>query len=227
VYETLIHSLAKVDRPGDVCVAGDLPLTMPGLVVDGLGILRLPLGETQAHELIACCRQAPYGKGTKTLVDTNVRSVWELDAGQFQISNPDWDRLIDLIIGKMQQKLGLKKCKLDAHLYKLLVYEQGSFFLPHRDGEKLDRMVATLVVVLPSVHEGGVLIVSHDGHQREITFTGAASGYKLSYAGFYADCQHEVRPLKSCRSALMWFLRSRRISGGQINCPAVALTAAN
>ncbi len=81
MHETLIQSLAKVDRPGDVCIAGDLPLTMPGLVVDGLGILRLPLGETQAHELIACCWQAPYGKGTRTLVDTSVRSVWELDAG--------------------------------------------------------------------------------------------------------------------------------------------------
>ena len=57
MHETLIQTLAKVDRPGDVCVEGDLPLTMPGLVVDGLGILRLPLGETQAHELIACCRQ--------------------------------------------------------------------------------------------------------------------------------------------------------------------------
>ena len=145
--QTLIQSLAKVDRPGDVCIAGDLPLTMPGLVVDGLGILRLPLGETQAHELIACCRQAPYGKGTRTLVDTNVRSVWELDPGQFRISNPEWDRLIDSIIRKMQQKLGLKKCKLIAHLYKLLVYEQGSFFLPHRDGEKLDRMVVTAPVM--------------------------------------------------------------------------------
>lgn len=39
MHQTLIQSLAKVDRPGDVCIAGDLPLTMPGLVVDGLGIL--------------------------------------------------------------------------------------------------------------------------------------------------------------------------------------------
>ena len=116
MHETLIQTLAKVDRPGDVCVAGDLPLTMPGLVVDGLGTLRLPLGETQAHELIACCRQAPYGKGTRTLVATNVRSVWELDPGQFQITNPDWGRLIDLIIRKMQKKLGLQKRKLIAHL---------------------------------------------------------------------------------------------------------------
>jgi hypothetical protein len=82
-------------------------------------------------------------------------------------------------------------------LYKLLVYEKGSFFLPHRDGEKLDRMVATVVIGLPSVHQGGELIVSHDGSQHKFVFTGAASGHELSYAAFYADCQHEVRPVRS------------------------------
>jgi len=197
VYDTLIQALAEVDRPGDICTSSDLPLTMPGLVVEGLGMLRLPLGESQAQELVARCRQAPYGKGTETLVDTAVRCVWELDSKYVQFTNPKWTLLIDSIIGEVQEKLGLELRKLTAHLYKLLVYETGSFFLPHRDGEKLDRMVATLVVVLPSAHEGGVLIVSHDGHQHEITFSGAALGHELSYAAFYADCQHEVRPLES------------------------------
>jgi len=59
VYDTLIRALAEVDRPGGVCTSGDLPLTMPGLVVEGLGMLRLPLGESQARELVARCRQAP------------------------------------------------------------------------------------------------------------------------------------------------------------------------
>jgi hypothetical protein len=72
-----------------------------------------------------------------------------------------------------------------------------TFPLPHRDGEKLDRMVATLIIVLPSVHAGGELILYHDGWQYEIPFPGAASGYELSYAAFYADCQHEVQPLQS------------------------------
>jgi antitoxin component YwqK of YwqJK toxin-antitoxin module len=60
-----------------------------------------------------------------------------------------------------------------------LIYEKGGFFISHRDGEKLDRMVATLVVSLPSVYEGGELIVSYDGKQHEIIFKGAKSGYKL------------------------------------------------
>ena len=88
--DVLINALAAVNRPGDFCTAGDLPLTMPGLVVEGLGTLRLPLGRTQARKLFSCCRQAPYGKGTQTLVDTAVRRVWELDAGYIEFTNPRW-----------------------------------------------------------------------------------------------------------------------------------------
>ncbi len=197
VHDKLLDVLGQVDRPGEVCTWGDRPLTMPGLEVNGLGPVRLPLGTAQARKLIELAHQAPYGKGTETVVDTNVRRVWELDPGQFQLTNPKWDHLVAAILQDVQQALGLEDRKLAAHLYKLLVYEEGSFFLPHRDGEKLDRMVATLVIALPSEYEGGELIVSHDGRKQEIRFTGAASGHELSYAAFYADCQHEIRPVRS------------------------------
>lgn len=197
VHDKLLDALSQMDRPGEVCTWGDRPLTMPGLEVSGLGAVRLPLGTTQARKLIKLARQAPYGKGTETVVDTSVRRVWELDPGQFQLTNPKWDHLVAAILRDVQQALGLEGRKLAAHLYKLLVYEKGSFFLPHRDGEKLDRMVATLVIALPSEYEGGELIVAHDGREHEIVFRGAASGHELSYAAFYADCQHEVRPLRS------------------------------
>jgi hypothetical protein len=113
------------------------------------------------------------------------------------LTNPKWDELVASIVEDVRQALGLEGHKLSAELYELLLYDKGAFFLPHRDGEKLDRMVATLAILLPGVHEGGELIVSHAGRRQEIAFTGAASGHELSYAAFYADCQHEVRPVKS------------------------------
>lgn len=192
----LLTKLAKVDRPGAVCICGDLPLTIPGLEVDKVGQIRLPLDGAQARKLIKQCSQAPYGKGTKTLVDTDVRRVWELDPARFELTNPKWSELVSSIVDDVQQGLGLDKSKLTAHLYKLLVYEKGSFFLPHQDGEKLDGMVATLVIALPSRHSGGELVVTHEGRQHKITFPGAASGHELSYTAFYADCEHEVRPVK-------------------------------
>lgn len=192
----LLTALNKVDRPGEVCASGDLPLVLPGLEVEGVGTIRFPLGKTQANQLIRKCTQAPYGKGTKTVVDTRVRRVWELDPQQFELTNPGWDELIAIVVGDVQKQLGLERAKLTAHLYKLLVYERGSFFKPHRDGEKLDGMVATLVVALPAVHSGGALVVTHEGRCREIELNGAASGHGLSFAAFYADCEHEVLPVK-------------------------------
>ena len=227
VHDKLLEALGEVDRPSAVCTSGDRPLTMPGLEVGVLGALSLPLGKTQARKLIKQCRQAPYGKGTETLVDTDVRRTWELDPDQFQLTNPKWEELVQGIVSDVQQELGLEDRKLTAHLYKLLVYEKGGFFLPHRDGEKLDRMVATLVIVLPSVCEGGELIVSHDGWQYEIQFAGATSGYELSYAAFYADCQHEVRPLRSgyrlCLTYNVTLAKSRSKKG--ISAPSYGAAA--
>ncbi len=53
-----------------------------------MGVVGPPLTKTHARKLIKLCRQAPYGKGTETVVDTAVRRVWELDPAQFKLTNP-------------------------------------------------------------------------------------------------------------------------------------------
>ena len=212
--EHLLQALAAIDRPGDVVAAGNRDLTMPGLEIEGLGAVGLPLPKAQARALIRRCRQAPYGKGTQTVVDTDVRRVWEMDPAHFELTSPKWKALIESIVDEVKQRLGLDECKLSAHLYKLLLYEKGGFFLPHRDGERLDGMVATLIVALPSAHEGGELVIRHEGREHEVAFSGAASGLELSWAAFYADCSHEVRPLRSgyrpCLVYNVTLARSRR-----------------
>jgi hypothetical protein len=50
-------------------------------------------------------------------------------------------------------------------------------------------MFATLVVGLPSRHEGGCLIVEHDGKTKKIDFGAKYAEFKTQYAAFYADCQ--------------------------------------
>ena len=209
ILEKLDKELGKIDRPGSFCVSGSVPALLPGLEVEGLGPVGLPLTVKQAKELIKHCNQAPYGKGEETLVDTKVRRVWKLDPDRFSLTNPAWNRLIETLVGKVQAELGLEKQKLEGHLYDLLLYEPGSFFLPHKDGEKLDRMVATLVVVLPSNYEGGELIVRHDGQERTIDFqSGEDSAFQIHFAAFYADCEHEVRPSAKA-TAWAWSITSR------------------
>jgi hypothetical protein len=194
--EKLLEALAKIDRPGSFCVHGSAPALLPGLRVKDFGPIGLPLGAQQAQELKQVCEQAPYGKGTETLVDTSVRNVWRLAPDRFALANPEWDKFVGGIVAQVREELGLKKQKLQAHLYDLLLYEPGGFFLPHQDGEKLERMVATLVIVLPSEHEGGELVVRHEGREEIVDFTTGSNPFEIHFAAFYADCEHEIRPLR-------------------------------
>ena len=75
----------------------------------------------------------------------------------------------------------------------MLVYGKGQFFLPHQDSEKDDAMVGTLVVSLPSAHTGGELVIDHGGESD----TYRASKEELTFVAFYADCRHEVTPVRS------------------------------
>jgi hypothetical protein len=197
VLQKLRQALMKIDRPGTFCVSGDVAFTHPGLEVPGMGPVGFPLSVDQAKQLKKRCEQAPYGKGKETLVDTAVRQVWRMGPSAFSLTNPEWDEVLRDIVRNVQEELGLEKQRLETHLYDLLLYEQGGFFLPHRDGERLDRMVATLVVSLPSAFKGGELVVRHDGQAREVDFNAQNNrSFRISYAAFYADCEHEIRPLK-------------------------------
>ncbi|MGW6263163.1 2OG-Fe(II) oxygenase [Streptomyces sp. NPDC055085] len=121
----------------------------------------------------------------------------------------------------MRTALGLPPTiVLRAEPHALLVYGKGQFFLPHQDSEKDDSMVGTLVVSLPSHHTGGELVVSH----ADRSVVHQASRETLTFAAFYADCLHEVKPVKSgYRVTLtMNLLAERILPAGEDNGDPVA-----
>ena len=60
--------------------AGARPFFFPGLMVKGAGQMAFPLAEGQAKKLIALAEQAALGKGTRTVLDADVRKCWQMDA---------------------------------------------------------------------------------------------------------------------------------------------------
>src|SRR5439155_10981221 len=132
-----------------------------------------------------------------TLVNKKVRNTFELDPKKFRLSGA-WNAVIANATRPVAEQLGLPAEQLEARLYKLLVYEKGGFFLSHRDSEKHDRMVASMIVVLPNWFEGGALVVRHGAVKQKLTFDEAAGGKAPCYAAFYADCEHEVQRVTSC-----------------------------
>ncbi len=189
--ERLSKTVELVSKAAKFCVSGCLDKIDPGIEIEGLGALQLPMKPKVAKALVAACQVAPYGKGTQTLVNKEVRNTYELNPEQFRISD-GWEAAIAELTRSVAEQLGLPADELDARIYKLLVYEKGGFFLAHRDSEKHDRMVASLIVVLPNPFEGGCLDVRHADAQQSLPFAEAGRGEQPCYAAFYADCEHEV-----------------------------------
>ena len=186
--------LARVRRPGDFFVHGLIECPLPQLEIDGIGTVSFPVPQQQVKALVKFCERAPYGRGRETLVDTRVRKVWQLAPSKLHLAGKAWPRTLDRILATVTEGLGLGSAKVRAELYKLLVYNRGSFFKPHRDTEKADGMFGTLLIVLPSAHAGGDLVVRHAGRETTIDMS-SADVSELAYAAFYADCEHEVLPV--------------------------------
>ena len=162
--------------------------------VDGVGAVHPPVRAPLAKKLIAVARPAMFGRGEQTLTDTTVRDTWEITTDLVTLSGPAWEATLGAVLDDVRDELGLPPTtKLRADLHAMLVYGKGQFFLPHQDSEKDDAMVGTLVVSLPSAHTGGELVVEHGG--QSVTYR--VPREELSFVAFYADCRHEVKPVKS------------------------------
>ncbi|MBL8398675.1 MAG: 2OG-Fe(II) oxygenase, partial [Candidatus Accumulibacter sp.] len=145
----LADILRTVNRPGDFYAYGTHDFFLPRLEVADVGQISLPLLPAQAEQLIAVAEQAPYGRGADTLIDTAVRKTWQIAADRILLGGRHWENDLGQIVARSAVGLGVLE-PVTAELYKMLVYDAGSFFVSHRDTEKAPGMFATLVIVLPS-----------------------------------------------------------------------------
>jgi hypothetical protein len=127
------HALDHITSAGSFASVGALPPVSPGLVVEGVGAISLPLQESQARQIIDKARQSPYGKGEETVVDTSVRNTWELDPDQFELTDPQWKNLVATIVAHVGNDLGVGSLDIRAELYKMLIYEKGAMFKAHTE----------------------------------------------------------------------------------------------
>ena len=188
--ERLARVLAGSRPPAAFSAQLSLPARNIGLTVAGAGPISLPVLASQAKKMIASARPARFGRGEQTLMDLSVRDTWEITSDQVTLTGLDWDA----ILAEVHNELGLPAgARLRAEPHALLVYGKGQFFLPHQDSEQDDAMVGTLVVSLPSSHTGGELVVRHN--TESAVYRGSAT--EVTITAFYADCRHEVKPVRS------------------------------
>ncbi|KAL1666395.1 hypothetical protein GGF50DRAFT_50758 [Schizophyllum commune] len=156
--------------------------------------------EEKLASLVATCRPATFGLNQEDVLDETYRKAITLDNTMFaSLLKPAQYGLINTIRDQLLQE-GAESTKQVAHeVYRLNVYETGSFFKPHKDTPRSERMFGSLVIIFPTPHEGGALVLRENG--REWTFDYAAeligSSTKIAYVAFFGDIEHEVLPVTS------------------------------
>ncbi|KAK0184692.1 hypothetical protein F5146DRAFT_938302 [Armillaria mellea] len=165
----------------------------PNLVIDGIGPIGLPLSTRDARLIISNASRAPYGHNQQTIVNTNVRDTWEINASRITLRNPGWQAFVeDTILPSILRKLGMQVAAPRCELYKLLLYQEGSHTA------RTPGMFATIVIILPSRYEGGEVEVSHAGSSRPLTFDFASqSQSSTTVLAWYTDVYHEIRRVTS------------------------------
>ena len=138
----LLDCLEVIDS-GNWATSGPLSnANNPGLFVNGIGKIGLPLSDRDAVELCRVSHEAPpgkgkgkgKGKGSETSVDPTVRKTWELRPKQFEMRNPAWRTTVDEIVRSVAQELGVVggAFGVRAEMGRLLLYGPGAFMDKHR-----------------------------------------------------------------------------------------------
>jgi hypothetical protein len=210
----VVDVLRAIESPGAFSVRVTAPAGDLRIEVKDVGPIRLPVSSPMARKLIGAARPAPFGRGERTVRDPQVRDTWEIARTRVKVDQRLWRQTLEPQLERIKAGLGVAQdCRLEARLHKLLVYEPGQFFRVHQDSEKSDDMVGTLSVVLPSTYTGGAEVIEHRGEKVTYRRT-ARSGKALTFIAFYADCHHEIRPIKSgYRVVLVYNLSVRRAKG--------------
>ncbi|KZV90438.1 hypothetical protein EXIGLDRAFT_616972, partial [Exidia glandulosa HHB12029] len=155
--------------------------------------------EADLQKLAAACDAATFGVDQKDVLDESYRRAGKLDKTDFAlnldvVSTGLLHAVHNALFGWEDQPRNIK-----AELYKLNVYGPGSFFKAHKDTPRGEDMFGSLVLNFPTKHEGGALVLRHDGreHVHDASAAAYTSSEQVSWVAFYSDVEHEVLPVKS------------------------------
>ncbi|KAM5535728.1 hypothetical protein V8D89_010542 [Ganoderma adspersum] len=151
------------------------------------------------EDLAQACQRAKFGRGEEAVLDETYRKAGKMDSSNFKTGlDLENTRLLDTVRLCLLPDAAETRT-VHAELYELNVYGEGAFFKPHKDTPRSQSMFGSLVVIFPTLHEGGALVLRHE--DKEVTFDAAAllagRTSSIAYIAFYGDVEHEVAPIVS------------------------------
>lgn len=94
----LLKFLNTINGSGSFAVSGVKKYEHPSLAVEGLGELTFPINAIQAKALIDVAEAAPFGKGSRTVTDREVRDGWQVDAALLTFQGKKWEKFLQKLV---------------------------------------------------------------------------------------------------------------------------------
>ncbi|KAF2499038.1 hypothetical protein BU16DRAFT_503041 [Lophium mytilinum] len=187
------------------------------------------------EKLVNDCQPATFGHNGKDIYDETYRKATKLDTTAFSSTfNPYEVGIIDAIAQVLLPSLpgGDIFRGVRAELYKLNVYSGPSGkFKAHVDTPRGSAQFGSLVVCLPCDHDGGELVVRHQGNGIIYNWgnigTEGTDAAEIQWAAFYSDCEHEVLEVKSGHRITLTYNLYITSGSGDLagRCPSLDPTA--
>lgn len=160
----------------------------------GLEDIKLQPPYDGVEELYSIAEQSQVGTAKETLFQLDARKSKEFSS--LAILNESWKDKVSEVCAQIGQALAPGAKKVNAELYKLLIYCKGDFFYQHQDAQHSDRMFATLLFLLPVRYSGGEFSLSKPGSWDHEDFIDRKIPNECSWVAFYTDVRHGVGKVK-------------------------------
>lgn len=177
----------------------------PCIIVKDIGLIRLPLVEEQARQMIekaqrVCSPPSPHSGQQQVAPEDTVNSAiahqcntYELDMSFCEIKHPQWQQYVDGLLDWVGEEMGVD-VPMRADFSRMLIYQKGDPCKDHNfHSTKKEGVFATLAVCLPSVHEGGEVALNFDSVEKVVRTQPPMAEYMC----WYSDVTAETRALKS------------------------------
>ncbi|KAF0686859.1 Aste57867_21363 [Aphanomyces stellatus] len=191
-------ALALAERPGTHCVVGALPsFVQPFLQLQGVEEpLSWPLSNVHAADLLRRVKRSVPAAAVQG-------DACCIPASALTFRNPEWDAAVaDLVRGVVATSLGIF-VPIEAKLSHLVV-DTTACRAPAVPPPP-ETSFATLVIAMPSFHEGGALVVRHEHATERFANSGWAASALLvpQFCAFYNPCAVQWTRLTRGRRVLL------------------------
>ncbi|OCH89762.1 hypothetical protein OBBRIDRAFT_778110 [Obba rivulosa] len=156
--------------------------------------------EEELRRLFDASEPATFKRDSQDVLDETLMKAGKLHIFDFANKfDPTASRMLSLIRGELLES-GREE-PISAELRELNVYGPGSFSKSYKETQRNEDCFATLVLIYPTKHEGGELVLDRDGEQWVIDIANAishsAESNNIHYVAFLNDVAHEILPIRS------------------------------